>query len=178
MIEHEENIDSNINGTIIDLETIGYFNDYPDSRRYKNITPVIFGYIDNKKLKIICAKNKDSINILKEKIKEILPTLKRPFHAFQSDFERGALFHFLENNIEFDSELNIERFEKKERIVEAMNIPQHGDPFRGSGFMCMESWLAGDIDKAIKHNRSCLLKERDILKIRGSRKPDKLKFIK
>lgn len=178
MIEHEEKINSNIEGTIIDLETIGYFDDYPDSRRYKNITPVIFGYIDNQKLKILCAKNKDSINLLKKKIEELLPTLKRPLHAFQSDFERGTLFHFLGNPIEFDYELNIEKFEKKERVVELMNIPQYGDPFRGSGVRCMESWLAGDIDKAIKHNRSCLLKERDILKIRGNRKPDKLKFKK
>lgn len=176
MLIHEENIDSDFEGTIIDLETIGSFNNYPDSRRYKNITPVIFGFIDNKKLKILCAKNQSSINLLKEKIKEILPTLKRPFHAFNSDFERGVLFHFLEEPVEFTSELNIKKFEKKEDIVEAKNIPQHGDPFRGNGFKCMESWLAGEIDEAIKHNKSCLLKERDILKLRGNRKPDHLEF--
>ncbi|MBI4980604.1 hypothetical protein HZC30_03565 [Candidatus Woesearchaeota archaeon] len=178
MIIHEEKIDSNFEGTIIDLETIGFFNEYPDSRRYKDITPVLFGFIDNRKLKILCAKKQNSINALREKIKEILPTLKRPFHAFQSDFERGTLFHFMGTPVEFDSELNRKRFEKKERVVQALNISQHGDPFNGDGFSCMKAWLDGNVDKAIKHNRSCLLKERDILKLRGNRKPDKLTFKK
>src|SRR3989338_4381314 len=112
MIIHEEKINSNFNGTIIDLETIGGFSNYLDSRRYKDIIPVIFGYINNKNLKILCGKNKGSIQLLKQKIEEILPTLKRPFHAFQSDFERGTLFHFTGKVIEFESELNTEKYEK------------------------------------------------------------------
>lgn len=175
---HEEEIDSDFEGTIIDLETIGHFNNYPDSRRYKDITPVIFGFIDNKKLKILCAKNKESILLLKEQIKEILPKLKRPFHAFQSEFERSVLFHFIGHSVDFESELNQEKFEKKEKVVENMDIPKYGDPFKGEGVLCMNAWINGDIDKAIAHNRSCLLKERDILKLRGNRLPNPIIFKK
>jgi hypothetical protein len=35
---HEEYLNSLIEGTIIDIETIGNFNDYPDSRRYIPVT--------------------------------------------------------------------------------------------------------------------------------------------
>jgi len=37
--------------------------------------------------------------------------------------------------------------------------------------------LREEFDKAIAHNRACLLKERDILIKRGFRKPDELKFV-
>lgn len=176
MITYIEEIVSDFEGTIIDLETIGDFSNYPDSRQYKNIIPVIFGYMDNNGINIICAKNKDSISLLKQKVKEILPTLKKPFHAFQSNFESGALSHFLGKVVDFERELNAERFEKKEKVVKTLNISTYDDPFNGNGFMCMRSWLNGDINKAIAHNRSCLLKERDILRIRGSRKPDSMVF--
>lgn len=175
---YEEKVKSDFKGTIIDLETIGNFNRYPDSRAYKDIIPVIFGFIDNKKLKILCAKSKDSIPLLKKEIKKILPKLDRPFYAFQSDFERGTLFHFIGNPIEFEFELNKEKFEKKEKVIEFLRSPKYGDPFNGEGFKCKEAWLGGNIKDAINHNRSCLLKERDILKLRGSRKPDSLEFKK
>ena len=42
---YSENILSDFKGSIIDLETIGNFLNYEDSRRYKNIIPVIFGFI-------------------------------------------------------------------------------------------------------------------------------------
>ena len=46
IIEHKEDISSNFEGTIIDIETVGGFsNQYPDSRRYKNMQLVIFGFI-------------------------------------------------------------------------------------------------------------------------------------
>ncbi len=51
MIEHKENINSDFEGTIIDMETIGEFdNRYNDSRRYKNIETVIFGFINKHRL--------------------------------------------------------------------------------------------------------------------------------
>ena len=40
------------------------------------------------------------------------------------------------------------------------------------GFDCMNAWLRGNQKQAIQHNRSCLLKERDILLNRGYRLPD------
>src|SRR3989344_17939 len=173
-----EKIKSNLNGTIIDIETIGSFQDeYNDSRRYKEIIPVIFGFIDTQTLNIICAKNKNSIEKLKLQIKEILPQLKTPFYAFNSDFERGSLFHCLSIPIEFHGELNKEKFEAKWLAVKNLKIPNYDDPFNDNGRACMEAWIKGEINKAIAHNRSCLLKDRDILLKRGPRKPDELRLV-
>jgi hypothetical protein len=174
----QESLKSDFIGTIIDLETIGDFDSrFGDSRRCKNITPVIFGFIDSKGIKILCAKNRDSIEKLKSEIINHIDTLEKPFHAFNTDFERSVLFHHLSKPIEFEREINKEKFEKKEYTVQSFKIPNYDDPFWGDGRACMNSWLIGDINKAILHNRSCLLKERDILLKRGFRKPDELKLI-
>jgi len=178
MKEYNEDIKSDFKGTIIDIETIGNFCNFSDSRRYMNIVPVIFGYINRDGLSILCAKNNDSIETLKQKIVEILDTLERPFYAFNCDFESGVFFHNLNNKIIFDKELNTERFEAKRNAVSFLRILQYDDPFFDNGKLCMESWIKGEIEKSIAHNRSCLLKERDILLKRGFRKPDELKFIK
>lgn len=173
-----EIIKSGFEGTIIDIETIGDFRrEYDDSRQYKEIIPVIFGFIVKDKLNVFCAKNKDSIEKLNQKVKAILPKLKKPFYAFNSNFERGTLFHRLSVRIKFDGELNEEEFESKGLAVLTLKIPNYDDPFNDIGRLCKEAWLRGEINKAIAHNRSCLLKERDILLKRGFRKPDELKLI-
>lgn len=175
---HFENINSSFKGTIVDIETIGNFIDgYNDSRRYKKITPIIFGFINKNGLNIHYAENKNSIIELKEKIKIILPELKRPFYAFNSVFEQGVLFHHLEEPVIFDGELNKEIYEAKWLAVQSLKIPNYDDPFNDSGRACKDAWLKGDIEKSILHNRSCLLKERDILLKRGFRNPDKLRLI-
>ena len=174
----QEKVESDFEGTIIDIETIGDFRgEYGDSRRYKDIIPVIFGFIDKKGLKIFCAKDKDSIEKLKQRIKELLPTLKRPFHAINTDFERGSLFHHLSVPVEFEKELNQKKYEAKSSAVRALKILQYDDPFNDDGKACKAAWLKGEIDKPIAHNRSCLLKERDILLKRGFREPDELKLV-
>ena len=61
-------------------------------------------------------------------------------------------------------------------LVQKWGIPNYGDPFNNSGEECMLAWLRGDYENAIKHNRSRLPKERDILLKRGYRKPDKLRM--
>lgn len=179
MVEiYKEKIKSNFEGTIIDIETIGDFRrDYDDSRQYKEIIPVIFGFINRNVLNIYCAKNQHAIEKLKKKIELVLTDLKRPFYAFNSDFERGSLFHHLGFLAEFYGELNKEKFEGKWYAVQSLKILNYDDPFNDNGKLCMEAWLKGEIDKAIAHNRSCLLKERDILLKRGFRKPDELKFV-
>jgi len=179
VVLHKENLKSDFEGTIIDLETIGTFDDYyNDSRRYKKIIPIIFGFINSKGINIFCAKNQNSIQTLRDQILGIIDKLNKPFYAFNSNFERGVLFNHLSKQIEFEKELNKEIFEKKEYAVQALRIPNYDDPFWGDGRSCMGAWLRGEIDKAIMHNRSCLLKERDILLKRGFRNPDELKFAK
>lgn len=173
---YREEVISDLEGTIIDLETIGEFNNtYNDARRYRDIIPVIFGYISRNGLEIICAEDISSIELEKEKVRRLLPELEKPFYAFNSVFEKGVLFHFLGIRIDF-RELNNERYENKKNAVRLLGISQYDDPFEDNGKMCMKAWLRGDIKMAMAHNRACLLKERDILVRRGFREPDELEL--
>lgn len=175
---YSEEIISDLEGTIIDLETIGYFDDrYEDSRRYRKIVPIIFGFINREGIRILCAEDRGSISELKIEMLSTLDRLKKPFYAFNTDFERGVLFNSLNKKIEFGGELNLERFESKRRVIRFLKIPNYGDPLNDNGLLCSQYWLEGKIDWAILHNRSCLLKERDILFKRGFRKPDRLQLI-
>jgi hypothetical protein len=176
---YSEKIKSDFEGTIIDLETIGEFDErYVDSRRYRYIIPVIFGFINKEGIRILCAKKEDSTPELKEEIIGALDSLARPLYAFNTDFERGVLFNHIGKRIKFEGELNWEKFESKRRVIQFLEIPNYEDPFHDNGLLCSQSWLEGKIENAIWHNRSCLLKEKDILLKRGFRKPDSLKFIK
>jgi len=178
IIEHKEDISSEFEGTIIDIETIGEFlNQYPDSRRYKDIQLVIFGFINRHGLHIFCAKGIKAISELKVKTGKIIDSLESPFYAFNSEFERSVLFYELGKKIDFDGELQVGR-ESKANARSYLGIPNYDDPFYDNGYLCMKAWEAGEFDKAIAHNRACLLKEGDILIKRGFRKPDELKFIK
>jgi len=178
IIERKEDISSNFEGTIIDIETIGEFrNQYPDSRRYKDIQLVIFGFINRHVLQILCAKGMGAIDELRERTGKIIDSLERPFYAFNCNFESGVLFYELGKEIVFDGELQ-ETYESKARAVRDLDIPNYDDPFYDKGLWCMNAWEAGEFEQAIAHNRACLLKERDILIKRGRIKPDELRFIK
>ena len=88
MKEWEEKVASDIQGAIIDIETVGDFrNMYKDSRRYENIITVIFGYIDCDQLHIYCATGENEIPELKVLIRQQMKELKNPFHAFNVEFE-------------------------------------------------------------------------------------------
>ena len=177
-IEHKEDISSNFEGTIIDIETIGEFlNQYPDSRRYKDIQLVIFGFINRYTLHILCAEGIEAINELRERAAMIIDSLERPFYAFNADFERGVLFYELGKKISFDGELQEDR-ESKANARSYLGIPNYDDPFYDNGYLCMKAWENGEFGRAIEHNRACLLKERDILLKRGFRKPEELKFVR
>jgi len=178
VIEHKENVSSNFEGTVIDIETIGEFlNQYPDSRRYKDIQLVIFGFINRKALHIFCAEGIEAISELKGKTKDIIDSLERPFYAFNTEFERSVLSYEFGKEIDFDGELQ-GIHESKARAVRDLGIPNYDDPFYDNGYLCMKAWENGEFDKAMAHNRACLLKERDILLKRGFRTPDELKFVK
>jgi hypothetical protein len=175
---YTETLASDFGGTIIDLETIGDFDDrYDDSRRYRNIIPVIFGYMNREGIRVLCSEDQSSISELELEIIKVLDSLDRPFYAFNAGFERGVLFKRLRKEVIFDGELNQEKFESKKKAVRFLRIPNYGDPCNDNGLLCSQNWLKGKIEPAILHNRSCLLKERDILLKRGSRKPDRLKLI-
>jgi hypothetical protein len=180
IITHNEEVSSNFKGTIIDFETIGEFSKqfaYNDSRQYLNLKPTILGYINNSELKILCAEGKDAIAELIEQTVKIVPLLEKPLFAFQSGFERGVLYHSCGMQIEFDGELNKATFEKKLYACSDLGIGDYGDPFNHDGLRCKLAWENGDYEKAISHNRNCLLTERDILLKRGYREPDAQNFM-
>jgi len=176
---HNEKIKSEFKGTIIDIETIGDFcGDYDDddSRQYSKLTPTIFGYITKDELKILCAEGKNALKELQRETTRIMPSLEKPIYAFQCRFERGVLYHCYGVELKIDGELNAYTREWKGDACAELDIPNYGDPFNNSGRECMLAWLRGDYKGASKHNRSCLLKERDILLKRDYRRPDKLRL--
>jgi hypothetical protein len=173
---YNEKLSSCFKGTIIDIESYGNFcRGFGDSREYKDIAPTIIGYINCDGLNILCAMGISALNELKLKIGELAPTFERPLFAFNCHFEQGVLYHSCSVKIRFDGELNQERYEPKKQAVKVLGIPNYDDPFY-DGSKCKVSWLNGDYESSIKHNRSCLLKERDILVKRNHRKPEELKF--
>lgn len=176
---YNERLSSCFKGTIIDIESIGNFcRGYGDSREYKDIIPTIFGYINCDELNILCAIGESALNELKIEISEVAPILERPLFAFNCHFEQGVLYHACSVQLTFNGELNKERYERKNQAIKALGIENYDDPFFDDGYKCTTSWLNGDYTSSILHNRSCLLKERDILVKRSHRKPDELKFYK
>lgn len=181
LITHLEKNNLPFEGTIIDLETTGSFCNFYDSRRYHKIKPALFGYINKNELKIICAKKEEDIETLKTQTLEIITDLEKPFFAFNCNFEMGVLFHSLGLKIKFEGDLMKKRvpgikWEKKQEATVELNISNYDDPFNGDGYKCSLNWMNGEWEKAITHNRSCLLKERDILLKRGYRQPDPFVF--
>jgi hypothetical protein len=176
--EYKEDISSDFVGTIIDIETIGSFNERyrntGDRREYHGIQQVIFGIINDKYLRILYITKKEEVPELNKKITEIVDELEKPFYAFNTAFEHHVLSHQLGREVVFECELQREKFESKFNAVRELKIDNHGDPFNDKGIMCMYAWQNGEFDKAIAHNRACLLKERDILLQRGYRKPNGL----
>ena len=175
MKEYEEKVASDIQGAIIDIETVGDFrNIYNDSRRYENIISVIFGYIDCERLHIYCAVGENEIPELKALIRQLMKELKNPFYAFNVEFETCVFYHHIGIEELFERELNLEKYERKSSVIRILQIPNYSDPFFDNGLLCKRAWENNEFDKAIAHNRACLLKERDILLKRGYRKPDRI----
>ena len=181
IIEHKEDINSNFEGTIIDIETIGDFDEHyrysNDSREYQDIKQVIFGFMNRYALHILCAQGMSAMDELIERTEKIIDTLGRPFYAFNCSFEQSVLFYGLGKVVNFEGELQ-EWHESKAKAVRDLGIPNYDDPFYDRGLWCMNAWHTGQFYKAIAHNRACLLKERDILIKRRFRKPDELRFVR
>jgi hypothetical protein len=175
----KESVNSDFEGTIIDIETIGEFDEaYPgDSRRYRNITPVILGSLTRSQLKIYFIRDLEDISGFKKFMSAHVTELERPLLAFNCRFETGVLYHFCNVKVGIERELNARRGEAKWYVVGSLGLDKYDDPFDGSGLACKNAWLRGEIDKCVQHNRSCLLTERDLLLERGFREPDEVKFM-
>lgn len=178
---YSEKNDLPFNGTIIDLETIGHFCRYYDSRDYQELKMTIFGYINNNELKILCAEGQEAIAELNKKTSTIINSLDKPFFAYNCGFEMGVLYHSCGLKIEFNGDLMKEKvidvkWENKREACAELGVSNYGDPLNGFGGRCSSVWLNGNYEDAIKHNRSCLLSERDIFLKRGCREPDPFVF--
>jgi hypothetical protein len=178
--ELNEEAKSDFEGTILDIETIGEFDPACpyDSRHYRKFKQVVFGYIDKDHLHIYCAQNPEGIEKLKLMTPEIFAALKRPYYAFNCNFESGVWFHQAGIQINFDGELQGEPFESKKNAILLLKIRNYDDPFFDKGQLCIKAWSDLHFEKVIAHNRACLLKERDILLKRGHCEPDKVHFVK
>jgi len=178
----KENAASNIDGTIIDLETIGEFaREYDGSRFYSQLRPVFFGYMTKAGLTIICTERESQIERFLSDLPQIISDLPRPFYSFNTGFEMSVLFHNLGEKIFFDRELQKEKpdgkHESKREAVKELKLDNYNDPFYDDGGLFPPNWKNGNMPDCIAHNRADLLKERDILLKRGFRKPEELHFV-
>ncbi|MHA1840184.1 MAG: hypothetical protein ACTSYO_09565 [Candidatus Ranarchaeia archaeon] len=164
VIEFKEPASIRTKGTIIDLESIGDFDrTYPpwDPRQYASLSPTIFGYITGDVLVQHCAEGEEEIPSLIDTMKDTLPELEDPFYALNTNFERCLI----ENTCGLKPifiDVRGRMRGAKWAIREQLGIPTYNDPFNGNGFQCLQEWQKGNYHECMKHNRACLLIERDI----------------
>jgi len=163
--EHREPSSMRIKGTIIDLESTGEFDrEYPswDPRQYANISPTIFGYITGETLIQHCAEGEEEIQDIVEIMKDALPGLEEPFYALNCNFEKHVITNTCGQIHPFLDVRENKYYGSKWAIREQLGIPTYDDPFHGDGLRCMHEWHQGNYDDCLRHNRACLLIERDI----------------
>jgi hypothetical protein len=179
LVYHKRQTDFNYQGTIIDIETIGdyvahVFPQY-DSREFKNIKVVIFGYINKDGYHIYCAEGVDELPKLKEFVMPIIDKIEHPLYALNCHHEMGTIFHDYGIKLVFDKELQARDYERKEDALLAMGIDPKtfNDPFqnkRSGGLACKIAWESGQYNLCLQHNRACLLKEQALM-LKGRGRP-------
>lgn len=167
-----------LEGTIIDLETIGPIrNESKDTQRYEKVIPYLFGYLSGNTIIQKYVEKPEHIPQLVQWIKKAIITnlFQKPLYAFFTEFESGVIYCATGIKVNFDRELK-KGAGGKESIVKKLGINAYDDPFPGAGVKCIEEFKRGNIADCLKHNRACLLKERDILFKRGFAFPNKINF--
>jgi hypothetical protein len=164
MMERMETIPKfRLKGSIIDIETTGGINfqrSPRDSSFYENLQPTIFGYLSDDLLVQYCAEGENEINNLIDIMSRI--QLDEPCFALNIRFERNILIKFCKRDL-WITDVRFGMYGSKWDIRERLGIPTYDDPFDGDSAKCDSTWVVGDYDNCLKHNRSCLLIERDIL---------------
>lgn len=183
--KHQEEIETDFEGTIIDIETIGNFGTpsgfFPQGQdylsRYCNMKITTIGILSNDLLQIFIAKNEESMERFQKKVTKEMRGADSPTYAFNKSFEEGCFYwnsgHELVN---LDYELQSKVGESKKAVVATLKINNFDDPFYDIGRKCVDAFEAGDLQSIIQHNRACLLKEHQILRKRG-RKGIKTKWL-
>lgn len=167
VIKYQETSKMHMSGTIIDLETIGEFDrqyHYSDTRQYAKLKPTIFGYLTGDNLVQYCAEGLADISNVVTIMNDILPSLDPPFYALNCNFEKGVFTHYCNNMPEPLIDMRGEKsFERKWDARARLGISTYDDPFNGKGYTCVLEWKKDNYSDCLKHNRACLLIERDIL---------------
>jgi len=164
VLVYEEPASMRVRGTIIDLETVGEFDGcYPpwDLRHYAGVRPTIFGYITEDGLVQYCAEGEEDLREIGEIMGSTLPFLKGPFYALNTSFERCIIENMCGLQ-PFFYDVRGDIRGSKWGIRQDLGLPTYDDPFHGDGSRCMSEWRQGNYGDCMKHNRACLLIERDI----------------
>ena len=164
-------------GTIIDLETIGPIHDgLKATKRYEDVKPYLLGYLTGNMIVQKYVEKSDHIPALLEYIKKTdFADFPQPFYAFFVEFESGVIYCSTGKTLLFDRELKTGRGSKEE-MVKKFGISNYDDPFPGQGIRLIQEFKNGNIEDCLRHNRACLLKERDIFFKRGSVDPPRIDF--
>lgn len=180
----EKRINERVDGTIIDFETIGPFNGGVGLDRYKLLKPIVAGFFSGNEIEIIfiTGESTEDLDSFKNAVRSKLRESRRPFYAFNAEFEIGVLHWFLGESVTFDRDLmlpvstlgNRTIWESKRIVIERLGISNFDDPFFDNGYMVLPAWAnfirttdSDSLEKIIRHNRACLLKECCILNLRG-----------
>jgi hypothetical protein len=150
-------------GTLIDLETTGLDVDHDEI--------VLFGYIQGSRLEIICRNSKEEAPFVFQ-LAKLVPTLPRPFYAYNLSFEKGFL---RAKGIEIEG---IDLFQPWKEKAEALLLKwpkldelfSHAESYFNEPVISGKDvpWLwqkflyTGDdtyLQQIIKHNESDLLRE-------------------
>ena len=113
-----------IDGTIIDLETIGpIMNEFRDTRRYEKVRPYLFGYLNGNTIVQKYVEKPDHIPQLVQWIKKTILTdlFQKPLYAFFTEFETGVIYCIAGIKVNFDRELK-KGLGGKESIVKELGI--------------------------------------------------------
>jgi len=176
-IQHEEAVEADFKGTIIDIETVGEFGEAPYSQdkedylaRYRDIRITTVGILAGGKLQIFAAKGVEHLADFQRNAIMFMSRLTGPLHAFNKAFEEACFYWNSGREIlAIDRDIQMTRGEKKEAVVRGLGLPGYDDPFNGEGRLCVRAFQSGKVGDVIRHNRACLLKEYGILKKRGAR---------
>jgi len=161
---HEEVVENELTGTIIDFETIGQIHG-----SLEDVLPVIFGFINKDALEIYYVEEQFHVSELLKIIDRELDNMQGELWAFNKSFEQGLIHVHLNRDIKF-RELHSWKYESKRSAEAEYGIPNFNDPFFGHGEL-MEENFPHNIKDCVRHNRACLLKETEIWKHRFSRRP-------
>jgi hypothetical protein len=165
VLENTEQVETKFKGTIIDLESIGDFNyDFPrwKPEHYLGIRPTIFGYLTNDMLVQYCAESESEIPVIVDEMKKTIPKLEEPFYALNTHFESCVILNTCSLEPPFRDVRHYKLSGGKWDIRKFLGFPTYGDPFNGIGYRCLLEWKKGNYYDCLKHNRACLLIERDI----------------